>query len=283
MANQFDYELSQEVMELEYNAIAENNNQTINQLIVVNDNRFDMIFGQARPCTSSSSHWLRNKWMLLMIYMILIIYSGYIYLAPIIFRSSIEDLSLYNTLTFLEIDNTYQDREMKEDNRFCYLNTIVRNKHNDNINGLIIYKKPNIEDILKESSTIQVFNDLTCTLYDIFRYAFIKLFCWKNDIKDITPIELQDNMSENNLRADEKTDKTLLCIKSFFIDVVNGRQSKKRSLTNEQCLSQTLSLNTSFDQILQTEQKTFDKNEVNRRKLIPSVHPYKGLFKSHIP
>ncbi|CAF3931826.1 unnamed protein product [Rotaria sordida] len=68
---------------------------------------------------------------------------------------------------------------------------------------------------------MQVFNGLTCTIYDIFRYAFIKLFCWKDEIKDITPTELQDD--------------------------------------------------TSFDQILRTEQKTFDKNEFNHQKLIPSV------------
>ncbi|CAF1158720.1 unnamed protein product [Rotaria sordida] len=78
-------------------------------------------------------------------------------------------------------------------------------------------------------------------------------------------------MSKNNLYADVKTDQRLSCIKSFFIDVVNGRQSKKRSLTNEQCISHTLSFDTLFDQILRIEQKTFDKSEVNHQKLIPSV------------
>ncbi|CAF1148377.1 unnamed protein product [Rotaria sordida] len=107
----------------------------------------------------------------------------------------------------------------------------------------------------------------------------------------------QVDMSKNNLYADEKTNQRLSYIKKFFIDIVNGRQSKEKNLTNEQCISHTLSLDASFDQILQSEQENFDKNEVNRQKLIlsirltnmdfqnqsNSVHPYKGLSKEYVP
>ncbi|CAF3850737.1 unnamed protein product, partial [Rotaria sp. Silwood1] len=62
---------------------------------------------------------------------------------------------------------------------------------------------------------------------------------------------------------DTKSDQLLSCTNKFFIDIVSETQ-----INSSTYATRTLSIDASFDQILQTQLRIFDRNEFNDQQFI---------------
>ncbi|CAF1444818.1 unnamed protein product [Rotaria sp. Silwood1] len=250
-------------------------------------------FGQTQPCYPVQLLFIKIQKLISRIYYykfhILLGICSCIYVqyyATKIELSINKSLEIYDKLMLIPLNNTYQDLIMNEEHVSSNINSTVESKVdvviNDEITSIVKNNESNVKDMLKVNSEIILIDNLTCTLYNPFLYAFTKTFCWKDDIKDFSPAEPPDdthsfydsnkkklmNLVENSITPVEKADELLSCFQKFFIDILNDEQLRQQRLMNENAISETASIDVLSDQILQNEENAIDENKVDDEKFI---------------